>query len=232
MQFIIIDTKKIIIFWSPKCGCTTLKTILAIFFNIENNKNKDIHLNEELSVKIDKKDKNKMDIYKNYDIVMLIRNPYERLVSGFLNKYAFGTYKNPSNCNCFYDFCSILQKDPKKINKHHFEKQTKGKGWDFYNELQRPKIKYILNTSDVNDIRKILGLNIPEIKENYNKKVIENNEEMEKTNLWSLDYKKLKKLNNINYFYFYNDDIKNLVYNIYKDDFMFFNNNLNMNYTI
>ena len=36
----------------------------------------------------------------------------------------------------------------------------------------------------------------------------------------------------MNYLNFYNDGIKKLVYNIYKDDFIFFNNNLNMNYTI
>ena len=146
MQFIIVHTKKLIIFWSPKCGSSTLKTILAIYFKIENTKYNHIHLNKELSVKIDKRDKKKIDIYKNYNIVMLIRNPYERLVSGFLNKYVGCEYKNPPNCNCFYDFCHILQKNPGKIDKHHFVKQTTGKGWDFYNELQRPNIKYILDT--------------------------------------------------------------------------------------
>ena len=232
MRFIIIDDKKLIIFWSPKCGCTTLKTILAIYFKVKNTKYKHIHLNEELSVKFNKRDKNKIDIYKNYNIVMLIRNPYERLVSGFLNKYVKRQhYKNPSNCNCFYDFCHILQKNPEKIDVGHFKKQTSGRGWIFYNELQRPNIKYILDTSKVNDITKILGLNIPEIKENCNK-VIEKDEEMKKTNCWSLDYNNLKNLNNMDYSNFYNDDIKKLVYNIYKDDFIFFNNNLNMNYTI
>ena len=233
MRYIIIHSKKLIIFWSPKCGSSTLKLILAIYFKVYNTKYKHIHLNKELSVKFDKRDKNKIHIYKKYDIVMLVRNPYKRLVSGFLNKYVNNQHlKNPPNCNCFYDFCRILQKNPKKIERHHFKKQTSGKGWNFYNELQRPNIKYILNTSKVNDIIKILGLNIPEIKRNYNKKVIEKDEEMKKTNLWSLDYKKLNNLNNINYSNFYNDYIKKLVYNIYKDDFIFFNNNLNMNYTI
>ena len=89
MQFIIVHTKKLIIFWSPKCGCSTLKHILAIYFKVDNNKYRHIHVNKELQVKIDKRDKNKIDIYKNYNIVMLIRNPYKRLVSGFLNKYVY-----------------------------------------------------------------------------------------------------------------------------------------------
>ena len=83
MQFIIIHKKKLIIFWSPKCGSTTLKKILAIYFKVDNNKYPHIHANKELNKKFNKRDKNKIDIYKNYNIVMLVRNPYERLVSGF-----------------------------------------------------------------------------------------------------------------------------------------------------
>lgn len=233
MRFIIIDDKKLIIFWSPKCGCSTLKTILAIYYDIDNkNKYKSIHKNKELSAKINKKDKNKIDIYKNYDIVMLIRNPYERLISGFLNKYVNGKIKNPPNCICFYDFCQILQKNPRQIDRHHFEKQTTGQGWKFYNELQRPKIKYVLDTSKVNDITKILGLNISEIKLNSSKKSIKKDEKMKQRNLWSLNYNSLRNSNELCYSNFYNDHISKIVYNIYKDDFIFFNNDLNMNYTI
>jgi len=242
MQFIIIHDKKLIFFWSPKCGCTTLKSILVIYFNIENTiKYKHVHCNEELGIKINKRNKNKIDIYKNYDIVMLIRNPYKRLVSGFLNKYVSTEVlppvfqhiplKTTSNCNCFYDFCHVLSKNPKKIDKHHFEKQTTGEGWQFYNELQRPDIKYILDTSKVNDIIKILGLNIDERKENYNPAAT-TTQENDKKELWSQDYNTLRNLSNINHSNFYNDDIKKLVYNIYKDDFIFLNNTLNMNYTI
>ena len=61
---------------------------------------KHVHLNKELDSKINKRDINKLNIYKNYDILILIRNPYERLVSGFLNKYVNELhYKNPNNCN-------------------------------------------------------------------------------------------------------------------------------------
>jgi len=228
MQFIILDNKKLIIFWSPKCGCSTLKTILANFFNIDYTKDKHIHCNKELKNKINKMDINKIDVYKNYDIVILIRNPYERLVSGFLDKYVRKEIKNLSNCTCFADFSKILANNPKKIDRHHFEKQTTGDGWIFYNELERPKIKYILDTSKVNDIAKILELNISEIKINFNRKKGTG----DLRQMWSANYDQLRKLDNINYSEFYNDYIKKRVYNIYKDDFIFFNNNLDMNYTI
>ena len=126
---------------------------------------------------------------------------------------------------------SYIIKKPGQIDRNHFVKQTSDIGWDFYNELQRPNIKYILDTSKVNDIIQILGLNISEIKKNYNDKKIRENENINKE-FWSLDYNSLRNIDNINYSNFYNDDIKKMVYNIYEDDFIFLNNNLNMNYTI
>ena len=232
MHYIIIDDAQLIILYSPKCGCSTLKKILAIYFNVD-NEDGHIHLNKQIKRKINNNNNNKINIYKKYDILMLVRNPYERLVSGFLNKYVNKLhYVNPPNCECFYDFCRILLENPEEINKNHFEKQTTGQGWDLYNKLQRPNIKYILDTSQVNDIAKILKLNLPEMKLNYNQKVIKNDEEIEKTNCSYLNYKSLRNLNTINYSNFYNDDLKKIVYNIFKDDFTFLNNELKMNYTI
>lgn len=235
MKYIIINEKKLIIFWSPKCGCTTLKTIISIYFNINNDeKYKHIHLNEELKKKINVRNKN-IDIYKDYSIVMLIRNPYERLVSGFINKYVqkkdgkTSHFKNPTNCNNFYDFCNILLKNPKKIDKHHFEKQTSDNGWYFYNELRKPYVKYILDTSNINDISKILGLSINTIKNNSNNKY---SVKSKRNKLWLMNYEELNKNKKLNYSDFYNNELKNLVYKIYKDDFIFFSNNLNINFTI
>jgi hypothetical protein len=228
MQFIILHEKKLIIFWSPKCGCTSLKTIISVYLNIyDSNKYKHIHKNEELKKLIDVK-KYKSEIYKDYDIVMLIRNPYTRLVSGFINKYISGKYKKPDNFDSFLDFCNILSKYPYKIDKHHFEKQTTNKGWEFYLELGKPKIKYVLDTSKVNDLKKILDLDIDDIKINKTNKIVEE----DNINLWSKSYNSLKKITNYNYSNFYNDYLKKLVYNIYKDDFIFFKENLGIDYDI
>tara|TARA_B100000963_G_scaffold358555_1_gene383463 strand:- start:6359 stop:7060 length:702 start_codon:yes stop_codon:yes gene_type:complete len=233
MRYLVIDNAQLIIFWSAKCGCTTLQTILSIYFNIDPQKYGCVHKNKDLTKKFNRKNDNKINIYKKYDIVMLVRNPYERIVSGFLNKYVnHSHYKNPPNCKCFYDFCKILLENPEVIDERHFRDQTSDIGWDFYKELQRPNVKYILDTSQVNDLAKILGLNLPEIKKNYTQNVIKNDEDIEKTNCSYLDYESLKNLNTINYSNFYNDDLKKIVYNIYKNDFTFLNDELKMNYTI
>ena len=234
MQFIIIHDKKLIIFWSPKCGCSTLKTILAIYFNIHNPiKYSHIHLNEELDELIDKNEDNLK--YKNYDLVFLIRNPYDRLASGFMNKYVNITkykrphYTSPDNCKSFHDFCHILLNNPKAIDKHHFEPQTSGKGWHFYNFLGKPKIKYVFDTKDVNEIKKLLDLSIEDVKTNYTKKKSEKSS-FEK--LYFLNYENLRKKKNQSYSNLYNSTLKKIVYEIYKNDFDFFNNVLNMNYSI
>ena len=234
MQFIIIHDKRLIIFWSPKCGCSTLKTILAIYFNIHDPiKYSHIHLNKELDKLIDKNEDNLK--YKNYDLVFLIRNPYDRLASGFMNKYVSFRkiakkphYKSPDNCKSFYDFCHILLNNPKAINKHHFEPQTTGKGWDFYSFLGKPKIKYVFDTKDVNEIKKLLDLSIEDVKTNYTKK----SEKSCFEKLYFLDYDDLRKREKITYSNFYNSTLKKIVYEIYKNDFDFFNNVLNMNYSI
>jgi hypothetical protein len=231
MQFIIIEEKKLIIFWSPKCGCSTLKTIIAEYYNINDKaKYKNIHINEEMKRKINYK-KHCINKYKDYNIVMLIRNPYERLISGFLNKYVFNNnFEKPTNCNCFFDFCNILQKNPNKINKHHFEKQTKGKGWKFYIELGKPKIKYLFETSQVNNLQEILGLNLKKLKMNFTHI---NNDSIKKVNLWNKNFEFLLENKEIlNYPSFYNKNLKEIVYKIYKDDFTFFRNALNINYSI
>ena len=166
---------------------------------------------------------------------MLIRNPYERLVSGFLNKYVGKNpeYKNPPNCNCFYDFCNILERNPEKIDRHHFQNQTSDKGWKFYNELGKPKIKYLIETPDVNNVSKILGLNINELKENSSSSSSSsrNIAEEKEINLWKKKYNYFRKNQIKSYSMFYNNELKNLVYKIYENDFLFFNS-LNINYTI
>ena len=234
MQFIILEKKKIIIFWSPKCGCSSLKVILCNYLNIDFSKNKHVHKNKTLKKMIDKLPKN-INYYKDYDILWLIRNPYERLVSGFLNKYINTQYKIPKNCNNFKDFCKILYNNSKKINKHHFENQTvHNNAWNFLNKLDKSKIKYI-ETSQVNEISKILNININFVHKNNSKqqnKTITNSKINE---LWLKTFKEvktLKKQKKINYSDFYNDELKKLVHKIYKNNFNYFNKNFNLHYDI
>ena len=67
---------KIVFWWSAKCGCSYIKKLFYILsdFNIPYN----IHHNSF----------NKFNINdNNYKHILFIRNPYKRIVSGFLDKY-------------------------------------------------------------------------------------------------------------------------------------------------
>ena len=78
MHFLINHDKKIIFGWSAKCACSTIK---KIFYFLKNNK---------LDNKIGTIDDWKEQIPKNvhlYTTILFTRNPFKRLVSGFLDKY-------------------------------------------------------------------------------------------------------------------------------------------------
>ena len=68
--------KQVAIWWSPKCGCTTIK---SLYFNYIRKRNIEyVHLDES-----DQFD----DACFDYRNVLTIRNPYDRIVSFFLHKY-------------------------------------------------------------------------------------------------------------------------------------------------
>lgn len=221
----ILEKKKLIIFWSPKCGCTTLKTILSHYFNLDNKIN--VHKSKFLNFKTNNQSSYKKDV--KYDILFLIRNPYDRLVSGFVDKYVTGKLKNPKNCNNFEDFVNILLNTPNKIEYGHFTKQTSNKGWEFYKKLGKPKIKYVLETHEVNKMSDILQLNLQDIHRMKSKW----GDKVDKAKLFACDYKTvLNTKGNFSVDQFYNNEIKRKVSIIYKDDFNFFKNVLKKDFYI
>ena len=77
MRYFIQPEKKIIWGWSAKCGCTHLKNIIYFLRDIKVN---NVHQLEfwiqySLPKNIDE-----------YDTIILMRNPFKRLVSGFKDK--------------------------------------------------------------------------------------------------------------------------------------------------
>jgi len=72
------DENKIAIWWSAKCGCSTIKNI---YYNIIKNKNiSHVHFEYQCF------DSNKLD----YENILIIRDPYDRAVSVFMDKYING----------------------------------------------------------------------------------------------------------------------------------------------
>lgn len=76
MYFFSDNKKKILFGWSFKCGCTHIKNILKFLVGPRASKMRIKDVRNKLPKK-----------YNDYKIIMFIRNPYKRLISGFLDKY-------------------------------------------------------------------------------------------------------------------------------------------------
>jgi len=77
MYFLIDNKNKIIFGWSAKCGCSHIKNIFWFLQN--NNTDNKIHITEEYN--------SIPDDIENYTTIIINRNPYKRIISGFLDKY-------------------------------------------------------------------------------------------------------------------------------------------------
>lgn len=219
-MYFIIDHKLNIIFgWSAKCGCSHLKKICWYLIDnliIENN---DVHINKsysQLPVNINK-----------YKIIIIIRNPYERLISGFLEKYNINSYyrkiwkKSTITFTSFVD--ELVKNNWNLIDKHHFTPQTSEK-FDkkilFCKEIKIFDIKNI----DYGYLESLYGKKIPEELINY-----KGNHARNKFNndfndfVFDLDINTYYQYN-VELKYFFNPVIKNKVYNFYIEDFLFFKN--------
>ena len=121
MYFFTDEKLKTVFGWSAKCGCEHIKRIFWYLYNdiIDNLIHKSIEYSDLPN-----------DI-ENYTVIIVIRNPYERLVSGFLNKYKKnGQFRHKwlSEEIIFSDFVdNLLKKKWNLIDMHHFTPQTSEK---------------------------------------------------------------------------------------------------------
>jgi hypothetical protein len=221
MYFIVDSEKKIIFGWSAKCACSHIKTIY--YFLRTNNLKDEIHTEECL-------DKLPEDI-ENYITIIFGRNPYERLVSGFLDKYKKnGDFRHrwiyPSlSFSQFVD--KLINQDWEVIDYHHFIQQT---AEEFDKKIMMSKtIKiYDIKNIDYKYIEQLYEKKIPDYV--INKKQGHERQFQIKTNKYCDQY--VYDLNmceyidsNINVKYFYDEKIMEKVFNFYIDDFNFFEEN-------
>jgi len=188
------------------------------------NKSKEIYKNPLILNKRD--NQNDFNNYKNYigyNLIVIGRNPYYKLVSGFLDKYVNKIYENPKNCNNFEDFVNLLTISknvvPRNINKAHFKLQTNGKGFELFNKIKDNNNVIIIDIKDINIVSKFINLKNLDLV--ARKRSVKKNTEIKSDNLWELNYEDIKD-RKVNYNNFYNNDLKNKVYNYYKNDFIFF----------
>jgi hypothetical protein len=124
MYFLIDNKKKIIFGWSAKCGCSHIKHLFNFLVNI------DIQIPKLHDYTYNYLPTN----FNEFMIIIFIRNPYERIISGFIDKY-----KVTGSCNkkwnkkiplTFRNFTLAVSRNNRQmIDKHHFAPQLT-EAWD------------------------------------------------------------------------------------------------------
>ena len=214
-MFFLIDVNlKIIIGWSPKSGCSHIKKIIR--FLQTNNFDHETHIPDDIGILPN-------DI-ENYVTILIIRNPYERLISGFLDKYRksgefIQRWKHPTiTFSKFID--ELIKGDWNMIQEFHFKPQMQ----DFDEKILKSKeLKiYDIKNIDYNLIETLYNKKIPEKILNF-----KFNHERKSGTILEKYVHDLDMQIYYNYSvptkYFYNEDLKHKVHEFYKNDFIFFN---------
>ena len=227
MKFLIDYNKKIIVGWSAKCGCSHVKNI---FWFLQNNlENNLIHTDLDSN--------NLPDDIENYTTIVISRNPYKRIVSGFLDKYMKNSeYKilwKHNNITFSMFVNELIKNNWEMVNKHHFTQQTSEKF--SLKILQSKNIKfYDIENIDYNYIEDLYNIKIPD-------KVMNKKEGHERINrikkdkifnnyVYDLEMDEYHD-SNVDIKFFYNEELKNKIYKFYEYDFNFFEE-VGINYKI
>lgn len=157
MKFLVDKTRKIIFGWTPKCGCSHVKRIY--YYLTENNEDPKIH------TRMDEHDISKINL-ADYEIIIVMRNPYDRLVSGFLEKYRFdGPFIElwPTNIKLnFTNFVEqLLNNNFNVINQDHFARQL-SEFWDPNIAKQKGLHVYDLSKISYTYIESLYAVPLPE----------------------------------------------------------------------
>jgi len=216
MRFIVNEGRKIMFGWSPKCGCTHVKNMV---YYLENKHLERIHYGiydtDELP-----------DNLTDYILIIIIRNPFKRLISGFLEKYKAGgqfrhLWHNDMPALTFSNFLEEKNRDNYKIiDYHHFSKQTDE--W-FVDDMLSHKntIIYDIDHIDYEYIGSLYNKTIPTEVIQFRGDHINKNTETFNDFVYDLEIDAYSN-KKIDIEYFYNDVLKDKLIQIYKKDFEFF----------
>jgi hypothetical protein len=213
MYFLIDEKNKIIFGWSAKCGCSHIKTIFNFLNDMDKN-NPHANTYSPLPRNIEK-----------YSTILISRNPYKRIISGFLDKYKRnGTlrhlWKYPTIS--FSQFVNeVIKNNYAMIEFHHFSPQTSEEFT--VNVLNSKSIQcFDIHHINYNYIETLYNKKIPDSilhkKFGHEKKIGPTHI---KRHVYDLPMDSYIDFN-VDTKYFYNDDLKEKVYQFYKQDFLFF----------
>jgi len=224
--------RKVIFSHLPKCGCESIRYLLLAEDGLFKS-NPDIWSNK---MRVYFNQKFDVSINKNFRYITICRNPYERLVSGYIDKFCSGMFFKLSFCKKVMDFYGRKMNHPERVTfvelvlylaknsptmfDDHFKPQT-------LLIIKHPKNQIIKleDRGTIENTIKELGFKTEFI--NYNKVILKHYPNKinisEKINVFEQGlsfFNDLKSKNQVpQYKLFYNDVIKDVVYNIYKEDF-------------
>ena len=224
MGFLVDIKHKIILGWSPKCGCSHIKNI---FLCLQQNVSMSSEIHDEHNMQ-----NNLPNDIEEYSVFIVIRNPYKRIISGFLDKYKKGgQFRNKwgEDSLTFSKFVDeIVKENWNKIDKFHFIRQTAGfHGPGFLSEkLTRCKELMVCDLENINYKylekkfnKKISPHLISWVGPHKNNNITEGNFK-NINNIYDNDIDEYASYH-IPYYKFYNKEIQDKVYEYYKDDFYY-----------
>lgn len=209
------ENKKIIIDWSAKAGCTNIVTMFFKYIDLYKNFNlkNPINIHDERLEYLKRNVVNDIIILDNkYLKIKFVRNPYTRAISSYIHYVIF--YND--NTISFFQFLNNLNSNKYKYDIHYasqhhlLEKKQK-----IYNEI----IKIENIESEIERINKKYNINLEydSVSNHHSIKKLD-----EKKYLGYIKYSDIKNIPS--YRYFYDDErIKQLVYEIYKIDINLYN---------
>jgi len=226
MLFLVNEEKKVIFGWSAKCGCSHVKNIFYYFQSGEFcHPGESVHRGHDYNTLPEN--------LETYTLILFVRNPYKRLISGFLDKYGpEGEFRHLWDITTPITFSNFVDKVVNKsivIDQHHFTPQTSE---HFCDRIREHKKKYVF---DIDSIDYSLLENI--FKQKIPVEVLEYRGEHCYT---------FKRINSIDIFdivvdeyhglkpplrCFYNNEILKKVDEFYKEDFEFLLK-MGFNYTV
>lgn len=214
MYFLINHQRKIIFGWSAKCACSFIKRYFYQLNDIDDEKLIDIHYGSHGILNFD---------HSNYKIIIFVRNPYKRLISAFIDKYAKKKYTINIKKLTFEKFINEIDKNGLKyIEKHHFPPQFSEA---FKGNINLHRV-YDINNIDYKYLNSLFDKNIDVSKisradNNDNHKTVY--DYSKKYTAYNIPIEELNEMEKKpNYICFYNKDIKMKVDKFYEVDIMNF----------
>jgi hypothetical protein len=218
-MYFLVDNEKLVIFgWSAKSGCSHIKNLF--YFLSRGTIDNKIHTQNDV---------NKLPFNLTfYTVILFIRNPYKRLISGYLNKYKINgmfrerwdKLKIPLTFTNFVN--ELMNNSYKYIDKHHFTPQLSEQC--NMQVLTHPNlILYDIENINYQNLEKIFNKQIPKQVLEYRGTHFFKGTNPVTYKVYDLHIDEiidgnLKPTTEC----FYNQNLKNKVYKFYQNDFVFF----------